>query len=69
VERAVPLANALGEHPKVFDALGDSEAGETAVILDTIATALAATSKSGQLKAALKSAVVIVFRGQHCGHR
>ena len=61
VEGGSTLANAMGEHPKVFDALMVNmiEAGETGGILDTILQRLAGyVEKAVKLKSAVKSALI-----------
>ncbi|MSO19422.1 MAG: type II secretion system F family protein [Acidobacteria bacterium] len=61
VEAGSTLANALREHPKVFDALVVNmiDAGETGGILDTILQRLAIyVEKAVKLKAAVKSALI-----------
>ena len=61
VEGGSTLANALREHPKVFDPLVVNmvEAGETGGILDTILQRLAAyVEKAVKLRAAVKSALI-----------
>src|SRR5262249_58530271 len=61
VESGSTLANALSDHPKVFDALMVNmvEAGETGGILDTILQRLAGyVEKAVKLKAAVKSALI-----------
>jgi type IV pilus assembly protein PilC len=61
VETGSTLSNALGEHPKVFDALMVNmiEAGETGGILDTILQRLSGyVEKAVKLKAAVKSAMI-----------
>ena len=61
VEGGSTLANALREHPKVFDQLVVNmvEAGETGGILDTILQRLSVyVEKAVKLKAAVKSALI-----------
>jgi type IV pilus assembly protein PilC len=61
VEGGATLANALRQHPKVFDDLSTNmiEAGETGGILDTILQRLATyVEKAVKLKAAFKSAMI-----------
>jgi type IV pilus assembly protein PilC len=61
VESGSTLANAMREHPKVFDALVVNmiEAGETGGILDTILQRLAVyVEKAVKLRAAVKSALI-----------
>lgn len=61
VEGGSTLANALREHPKIFDQLVVNmiEAGETGGILDTILQRLAVyVEKAVKLKAAVKSALI-----------
>jgi len=61
VESGSTLANALREHPKVFDALVVNmiDAGETGGILDTILQRLAVyVEKAVKLRAAVKSALI-----------
>ena len=61
VEGGSTLANAMREHPKVFDQLMVNmiEAGETGGILDTILQRLAGyVEKAVKLKAAVKSALI-----------
>src|SRR5579884_26628 len=61
VEGGATLANALRQHPKVFDDLSTNmiEAGETGGILDTILGRLATyVEKAVKLKAAFKSALI-----------
>ncbi len=61
VESGSTLANALREHPKVFDALVVNmvDAGETGGILDTILQRLATyVEKAVKLRAAVKSALI-----------
>ena len=61
VESGSTLANALREHPKVFDQLVVNmvEAGETGGILDTILQRLAVyVEKAVKLRAAVKSALI-----------
>src|SRR5262249_6381529 len=61
VESGSTLANALSDHPKVFDALMVNmvEAGETGGILDTILQRLSGyVEKAVKLKAAVKSALI-----------
>ncbi|MBI4444186.1 MAG: type II secretion system F family protein, partial [Acidobacteria bacterium] len=61
VEGGSTLANALREHPKVFDPLVVNmiEAGETGGILDTILQRLAGyVEKAVKLRAAVKSALI-----------
>jgi len=61
VEGGSTLANALAEHPKVFDVLMVNmiEAGETGGILDTILQRISGyVEKAVKLKAAVKSAMI-----------
>jgi type IV pilus assembly protein PilC len=61
VEGGSTLANALREHPKIFDTLVVNmiEAGETGGILDTILQRLAGyVEKAVKLRAAVKSALI-----------
>src|SRR5436309_624098 len=61
VEGGATLANALRQHPKVFDDLSTNmiEAGETGGILDTILGRLATyVEKAVKLKSAFKSALI-----------
>ena len=61
VEGGSTLANAMRQHPKIFDDLATNmiEAGETGGILDTILQRLATyVEKNVKLKAAVKSAMI-----------
>ncbi|MBV8206075.1 MAG: type II secretion system F family protein [Acidobacteria bacterium] len=61
VEGGATLANAMRQHPKIFDDLATNmvEAGETGGILDTILARLATyVEKAVKLKAAVRSALI-----------